>query len=438
MVRLGHVTCLLGIVVVVTACGSSVPSLAQEPASVSTGLFTFFSLPKTVNDPDKIEMGPDGALWLTQKIGHPGRLARITTAGAASTVTVSADSEPTGVTIGPDGALWYSALASRGVGFGRVGRVGDGSVSEVPLTAAGEAVRREPDANGFVDSIATGSDGALWFTALDRVGRLVPEGEMTLFPVARAEQLAPIIAGPDGALWTTDVVPAIWRITTSGSIRRFDLPTRFGASDLAFAGDGGLWFTSQGSPLVGRRDPSGRITTFRIAPDDSGEAESIAAGPDGAMWFTTSLAVNRITRNGEITVLEIPDAGREGRFPSGIATAPDGAIWFALRAGNRGEVARIDAAARRRLLVASLADRRFTGRRGHALRIPYQATRRANGVLRLWRGRHSTARRPIHAKRGGAAAVLRLPRRPGIYRLELRLEIPGQSASDDASLTVEP
>jgi virginiamycin B lyase len=418
----------------VLACGSSSPSPSPTRAPGSAGLFTFFPLPKTLREPDKIEPGPDGALWLTQKIGHPGRLGRITTAGAASTIALPADSQPTAVTIGPDRALWYAAIGATGAGLGRLGRVSADNVSEVPLSVGSDVPRPHDEANAFVDSIATGSDGALWFTSINLVGRLVPGGKMTFFPVAGAEELAPIVAGPEGDLWTTDVVPAIWRITTSGSIRRFRLRTEFGAKDLAFAGDGALWLTYMSSPLIGRRDRSGRIATFRL-PGDT-EAQSITAGPDEAMWFTTALDVNRITRGGELTQLKIPDTEPGGRFPAGITTGPDEAIWFTL-SGRRGEVGRIDSAtARRKLLVARLTDRRLRAQPGRRLRIPFHATQRATGVLRLSRGGRSVTRRSIRAKSGANTVALRLPRRSGTYRLELRLQLPRQSARDSTLLTV--
>jgi virginiamycin B lyase len=440
MVRLTQVFCSLvaGLLVALTvlACGSSAHSPASAPAPVSAGWFTFFSLPKALSDPDKIEAGPDGALWLTQKIGHPGQLGRITTAGAASTVALPAGSEPTAVTIGPDQALWYSAIGVQGSGLGRVGRVSaEHDVREVSLSVGNDVRPPSAAGNAFVDSIATGSDGALWFTSFDLVGRLVPGQTMTFFPIAGAEELAPIVAGPDGALWTTDVVPAIWRITTSGSIRRFSLPTQFGAHDLAFAGDGALWFTSQSSPLVGRRAQSGRITFFRLAD----EAKSITMGPDDALWFTSSLAINRITAGGEITQLDIPETAREARFPAAITTGPDGTIWFTLRVGNRGGVGRIDIAAlRRKLLVARLSDHRLRGQPGRRLRITFHATQRATGVLRLSRGGHTASRRSIRANRGANTIALRLPRRSGTHRLELRLQLPGQSASDSTPLRVAP
>lgn len=401
--------------------------VAAAPASAA--LFTFFPLPKAQNDPQEIAPGPDGALWITQSIlGTPGLLGRITTAGTASTVVVPADSLPTALTIGPDGALWYSALAARG---GQIGRVSTAGVSEVPLTSG-----------DFADGIAAGPDGALWFTALTRIGRLVPGGTMSFFPVPGAEGLRRIVAGPDRALWFIDnAVPAIWRITTAGAIRRIGLPTQFGPNDLAFAADGALWFTPIHSHLISRRDPSGRITSFRFARPLFGwvlepRAESIAAGPDGAMWFTTALGIGRITPRGEITELEIPD---NHGFPARITTGPDNAIWFTLQTANRGEVGRIDVAkVGPQLLVTKLADRRLSGRRGRLLRISLRATHRASGLLRLSLGGRGVRKRLIHAKPGANSVALRLPRRPGTYRLELRVNKPGQIASDSALVTVAP
>src|SRR5215472_14295754 len=65
-------------------------------------------------------------------------------------------------------------------------------------------------AAGITD-IATGPDGALWFTegGVSKIGRITTSGSFTEFPIPTALisslGLAPtaIAAGPDGALWFT-------------------------------------------------------------------------------------------------------------------------------------------------------------------------------------------------------------------------------------------
>ncbi|MEU7038521.1 hypothetical protein ABZ958_33310 [Streptomyces sp. NPDC046237] len=55
--------------------------------------------------------------------------------------------------------------------------------------------------------IATGDDGALWFTetAADRIGRISTSGEITEFPLPdRAGRPHAIAPGADGALWFTE------------------------------------------------------------------------------------------------------------------------------------------------------------------------------------------------------------------------------------------
>src|SRR5262249_1546667 len=123
---------------------------------------------------------------------------------------------------------------------------------------------------------------------------------------------AGIVAGPDGALWFTEKVlsslPAsdvskIGRITTTGSVTEFPIPTVGSSpSDITTGPDGALWFTeTAGLPIPHQHDGKiGRITTSGIineflVPAADGEPFGIAAGPDGNIWFTEYFA-NKIGR----------------------------------------------------------------------------------------------------------------------------------------------
>src|ERR1700733_12776761 len=71
-------------------------------------------------------------------------------------------------------------------------------------------------------AIATGPDGALWFTELqaNKIGRITTAGPITEFAAPTASSgPRSIVAGPDGALWfTEEAADKIGRITTSGTI----------------------------------------------------------------------------------------------------------------------------------------------------------------------------------------------------------------------------
>src|ERR1700730_6073061 len=68
-----------------------------------------------------------------------------------------------------------------------------------------------------------------------------------------------IAAGPDGALWFTETFASrIGRITTSGVVSEFPLPTSgSGPADIAAGPDGALWFTEEGVHKIGRITTSG-------------------------------------------------------------------------------------------------------------------------------------------------------------------------------------
>jgi virginiamycin B lyase len=143
---------------------------------------------------------------------------------------------------------------------------------------------------------------------------------------------ANITTGSDGNLWFTNSTDTIKRITTSGVISTYDLPTGVGAAGITAGPDGALWFTGgdDGAPVVGKMTTSGSVTLFPVA---SGLPGPITAGPDGALWFvdypltgsSAPVSIDRITTSGAVTVFTSPSVVH----PGAITAGPDGALWFA-------------------------------------------------------------------------------------------------------------
>src|SRR5690242_10683771 len=83
--------------------------------------------------------------------------------------------------------------------------------------------------SGYPMGIATGSDGALWFTEFygNRIGRITTTGALTEYPVPTADsQPQGIAAGSDGALWFTEFDAfKIGRITTDGAFTEYSVST---------------------------------------------------------------------------------------------------------------------------------------------------------------------------------------------------------------------
>lgn len=202
----------------------------------------------------------------------------------------------TALTTGPDGNLWFAGPRVPNTGPSDVvGRVTTGGqVTEFPLPS------RQPEFL-TLSSIATGSDGNLWFTESDanEIGRATPSGQLTEFPLPTpGSEPNAIVAGPDGALWFTEEgTNRVGRIDSSGKIAEFALPLAAGPGGIALGSDGSLWVTEKGIGSIARVTVTGAITQFHL-PDAASRPNAILAGPDGNLWFTEEGAarIGRITR----------------------------------------------------------------------------------------------------------------------------------------------
>jgi uncharacterized protein (TIGR03437 family) len=139
-----------------------------------------------------------------------------------------------------------------------------------------------------------------------------------------------IASGTDGALWFTQPgYSKIGRITTTGVVTSYAIS--FDAAEITTGPDGALWFTENGGlGGIGRLTTAGVLTEFPASSD----AQGITSGPDGALWFTewSHSTIQRITTTVGTTVYATPTASSE---PWNITTGPDGALWFAERSANK-------------------------------------------------------------------------------------------------------
>lgn len=221
------------------------------------------------------------------------------------------------------------------------------SAGAVPLgeiTEFNVPVNPDPDygsASPFPLSVTAGPDGNLWYTKYmnGQIGRLSTTGTVTEFPLpTKLGRPVGIAAGPDGNLWfaiqgTTPSKHAIGRSTPSGTITEFPIPTTAVAEEIAPGSDGNLWFTEPGGNRIGRITPSGSITEYPVTTAASFPI-GITAGSDGNVWFSESDGnqIGRITPAGDITEFPIPTAASE---PGRMTLGPDGNVWFTQYGKNR-------------------------------------------------------------------------------------------------------
>ena len=210
-----------------------------------------------------------------------------------------------GITRGADGNLWYARLFPNfGEYQSQIGRVSTTGVYQPAFTAD----------QSFVVDMIQGPDGNVWFSETgfsgdpggQSVGRITPQGEVTLFPMPCGSvncSGAHLTVGPDGNIWfataTFNENFGIGRIDIKSGTMAF-FPTG-GALvlDLTAGADGNLWYTGESNstgPLIGRMTPSGVNTTFSL-PGHLCGAGNIVTGPDHLLWVSDFCGGNLVALN---------------------------------------------------------------------------------------------------------------------------------------------
>lgn len=291
------------------------------------GKVTKFKLPYGAEAPSRIVVGGDGALWFT--LNDSGSIGRITTAGKVNTYEIpSTYGSPLGLTRENDRYLWYTVpdrnkigrvdidppgetIAKGGYGHGGGGpnvrfteySVGDnGKPQEITLgpdgriwftlqgrNAIGRLVggkvqeTRVPTSNADLTGIASSLDGnRLWFSesGKDKVGTIttgdrpvVTEYSVSAGKSGSSTEPRLVTAGPDGGMWfTTGKGNAILRLSATGAVQRYSVPTSNAQPyGIALGAAKDLWFAERGPGKVGRIEP--------LSKPASASSVTLTAGP---------------------------------------------------------------------------------------------------------------------------------------------------------------
>lgn len=282
-------------------------------------------------------IGPDGQAWFTgyyaetysegEEPHYFPQIMRIDSQG--HTGVVSQPQGAKGFTVGPDGNVWLTE-----------------SRALVRLTSGGErtafALPEEETGSNFTQAagpIVTGSDGNLWFSgyravasgaegkAVATIDRMTPSGNVTQFDLPGSGGFPTrLTVGPDGNVWFTEMPEdRVGKITPSGSIQTFQLPTGTRPAAIATGADGNLWVAEEKDKpgALGRITPSGQYTEFPVEPEVS--AGALAAGPDGRLWFSMGPGtIYRMTPTGRVSVVQLPNPTSVIEITAGA----DGSVWY--------------------------------------------------------------------------------------------------------------
>jgi len=305
-------------------------TVALNPAAVTEG--TAATVAVTVNALDADGNTIVGPGIYANASGSPLTVALVDSDGSGAThLSLSSLTAPTsGITLSYNGATIPSPTITASAAGATPGHA--------PLTVnggTGTVMHFSGGGIGEPYTITAGPDGALWFTDIgfeSAVGRITTAGAITEYSAGIAQQPARplgIAAGPDGALWFTEYNnDRIGRSTTSGTITEFSTGITAGSTpQIIVAGpDGALWFTEGGTGKIGRITTTGTVSEYPGGPANS-EVFGIAVGSDNNLWFTEFAAgvICRITTGGTVTQFPLASSGSG---PRGIAPGPDGALWF--------------------------------------------------------------------------------------------------------------
>jgi len=143
-----------------------------------------------------------------------------------------------------------------------------------------------------------------------------------------------ITAGPDGAMWFTELdANRIGRITTGGVVTEYPIPTaNAGPYGITAGSDNALWFTETNVSKIGRIGTDGTITEYdapRNANNDEVKPTSITKSIDGALWYAATGNIGKITTNGVATRYDLP-SGYSNAPVAGVKGTSDNSVWFTI------------------------------------------------------------------------------------------------------------
>jgi streptogramin lyase len=249
---------------------------------------------------------------------------------------------------GPGGDVWFSV--GSGDTLGRLAPA-TGHIDLFPVQVPPASPSTKPVHTQTIDMVA-GPDGNVWFDvsqvggaapATDgQIGRITPTGAITLFALPSAGRPQGIQVGADGNLWSRiavedgsppcDFVPEyspsaeVVRVTLTGAVTELSEDSPQFAGNTVGPDGNHWWMTSQGR--MRRTTPSGQVTTF---PADTAlgfwDPAHFVFGPDKNIWYVDGGGIDRMTLSADVT-LYLPPGTESDTGVTWITLGPDGRLWF--------------------------------------------------------------------------------------------------------------
>jgi streptogramin lyase len=306
-------------------------AMLSAAQAAPVGMLKQYRVPTAGSSPMHMTQATDGNFWFTESfvndqntMGH--KIGRVTPAGQVAEFDVCDFCFPSDIVQGSDGLLYFSSNDG-------LGRISTGGAVQpfivAPFSVGGNAL----DAHGDDIWITDFNNRSIW--RYD-----VPTGEFTEFPIGDANTFGPhdVAVAENGVVWfgASDLSSS----GEEGLIGRLDpatsTVTTFNVAAVPrainIATDNRVWFAARFTPqAVGFFDPD--TSTSTVFPADGGP-QDIAPAAGGSMWFTRTTAgnISRISPPGVITAESKVVRGSE---PFGITVASNGNPWFTMLGADK-------------------------------------------------------------------------------------------------------
>ncbi len=199
-------------------------------------------------------------------------------AGASNFITMEA------VTIGPDGNPWFteSETSLYGGSFGFV-NAATHAVTQYATSTVPNAIAPGPGGTIAVGTTSN-SQPAIDFAALN--GQVTATHPTTLYSINSLQYRS-----SDSTLWFTDVATRLASFTAAGSEHDYTVCGNCDPVNLTVAPDGSIWSDegNWGGGIV-RITPTGQVLQY-LLPTNIGASYGISARPDGKLWVYQTTGV---------------------------------------------------------------------------------------------------------------------------------------------------
>lgn len=339
--------CLAVGATVLTAAVSSAVASPKTPMIAPASSRGVTEFPVKAMRISSLTQGTDGNIsylgWPGGRLPNERILGRVGPNGPLGEEGGLSKNMPGWITGATDGAIWLPSVKE----------VSEGGFLEISLS------RRDPNGSTAVipgtagaDAVAPGADGGVWFLQNEqdstrygpnshlKIGYVTAAGAVTSFPFTEHEAgLDSIVEGREGNAWFTEYFAGkIGRITPTGELKEFDLPTGSRPGSIAVDAEGNLWFSEQEVNQIGRITPTGGVSEFKLPL--AVRPGALAVGADGRIWFTEHPVyyegpeignLGRITPSGRFTQVKLPDRESE---PVDLIAGSEGNIWYSAMGEN--------------------------------------------------------------------------------------------------------